>query len=80
MLEHCRLVIMSFTLNYLLVLGGITFLLPVYGITNVEQYLVFHCIWSSKMRSTRKIVFIIGKHLLRTYLINAYRIMYGIYK
>ena len=49
MLEHCKLVIMSFTLSYLLVLDGITFSLSVYDITNLEQYSVFHGIWSSKI-------------------------------
>ena len=63
MLEHCRLVIMSFTLNYLLLLDGITFLHPVYSITNLKQYLVFHGIWSSKIAQEK----CIGKHLLCTY-------------
>ena len=31
------------------VLGGITFLLSVYSITNLEQYSVFYGIWSSKI-------------------------------
>jgi len=36
-------------INFVVVLGSISFLLLVYGITNSERYSVFYGIWSSKI-------------------------------
>ena len=41
-LDYARLSVLTPTDTYVVVLGGIIFLLPVYGITNSERYSVFH--------------------------------------